>query len=143
MSRKQQLAGSCFVLALVGVIAASASTFLQAEEGENPLVIPVPLPVVSAAPLEVTAPQPLPVSAPNPLPVTGTVNVVLAPVQWEYKVLDSNGMMGNFPPGLGYWPQEHQTTKYNAMAAGGWEFVEFQYLSATGQSLWVWRRPMP
>lgn len=143
MSRRHQAVASIFVLALVGAISFTASNYLRADEQQNPLVIPVPMPVVSAAPLEVTAPQPLSVSAPAPLPVTGTVNVVMAPVHWEYKVLDNNGMMGNFPPGLGYWPQEFQTMKYNLMAADGWEFVGYQNLTqASGQHVWVWRRPV-
>ncbi len=143
MSRKQQVVSWIFIMALVGTVSFTASTYLGADEQQNPLAIPVPLPVVSAAPLQVTAPQPLPVTAPAPLPVTGTVNVVLAPVHWEYKVLDVNGMLGNFPPGFGYWPQEHQTTKYNLMAADGWEFVGYQNLTqASSQHVWVWRRPV-
>lgn len=149
MSRKQQMCGSIFVLALVGVITLCAGNMLRADDPHDqvpvplPVTAPDPLPVTAPQPLAVTAPQPLPVTASQPLPVTGTVTVATAPVQWEYKVLDNNGMLGNFPPGFGYWPQELQTTKYNAMAAAGWEFVAYQNLSQlSSQHVWVWKRPV-
>jgi hypothetical protein len=142
MSRKQQMCGSVFVVALVGVITFCASNLLRADDPHEEF--PIPLPVVSAQPLQVTAPQPLAVTALAPIPVTGTVTVLPSPVRWEYRVLDTNGMLGNFPPGFGNWPQEVQTAKYNAMAADGWEFVEFQNMShLSSQSVWVWRRPIP
>lgn len=130
MSRTQQMFGSCFLLALVAVIAVGASNLLMADEGSNPLVIPNPMPVVSAAPLQVTAPNPLPVS------VQGTVPVSTAPPVFEYTVVSVESAFSSVQPGFNNRIQAILTP----LGGDGWEFVKEVQKEVGSERFWVFRR---
>lgn len=130
MSKKMQAIGSAFVLLLVAAISLCASTYLSADEGNNPLAVPVPLPVISAAPLAVTAQAPLPVS------VQGSVNVSAAPPVYEYVVVSVESAFSNSQPGFNNRIQAILTP----LGQDGWDFVKELQKEPGAERYWIFRR---
>jgi hypothetical protein len=104
MSRKQQVFGWFFVLALVGVISVCATNLIRADDPHDQ--VPVPLPVIAAAPL--------------PVIVLGPVSTLNAPPIWEYKAV-------NAQPALVYTTIDtlppHLEAFLAPFGADGWEYV--------------------